>query len=432
MKNRPASIKELCEFMWELEHKFELLDFEIDNVKIWQSERMRIYYRLAERLGILEHPHARISRFAKIRNIFGYIKNSFRDNLWTLRKSECVVVSHPRTVFSDGEYIDIYTKEMIDEIRLTSKVLELEDSHLGVHRKTRSSFTHYTDWIALMFRLLHPFVNVNINEQAQTMLADLEAEIFKTCKVHIDIQKFIPQRIKVFKALLFIYRRVFHVISPKILYVLVSYGKAPMIQAAKENNIYVVELQHGVFSRYHLGYSFPGREKPLDYFPDQFNVWSIYWKKLMDFPIDNERVVIDRFRFLESQKAKYTHIIKRSDQIIVLSQAALGEEMAAVIFKNIDRFKDYSVKYKLHPEEYESWYRYPSLQKLSKLRNVEILKGEVPLYELFASSTIQIGVFSTALYEGVEFQCKTMLIDLPGIEYMDKFIETQKNVEVLR
>jgi hypothetical protein len=432
LKNKPESIKELCEFIWYLENKYELLDLEIDNVKVWQSERMRIYYRMAEGLGILDHPHAHISRFAKVTNFFRYIKNSFRDNFLSLEKSDCMIISHPRTVFVDGEYIDIYTKEIIDELHHSSKVLEFEDNYLGTHRKRRSSFTHYTDWIALVFRFIYPFENVNISMQDESILADLEREIFEKCKINMGLQKYIPQRIKAFKALLYIYRKIFKVISPKTLYILVSYGKAPIIQAAKESNIYVIELQHGVFSRYHLGYSFPGREEPLDYFPDQFNVWSDYWKKLMDLPIDDEKVVIDRFRFLESQKEKYTHILKCPNQIVVLSQAALGEEMAAAILKHIDRFKEYSIKYKLHPEEYERWCRYPSLQKLSKLQNVEILKGEIPLYELFASSAIQIGVFSTALYEGVEFQCKTILIDLPGIEYMHEFIEAQRDVEVLR
>ena len=42
---------------------------------------------------------------------------------------------------------------------------------------------------------------------------------------------------------------------------------------------------------------------------------------------------------------------------------------------------------------------------------------------MFSVSEYQLGVFSTALYEGVEFGCKTILADLPGIEYMDQFIK---------
>ena len=47
---------------------------------------------------------------------------------------------------------------------------------------------------------------------------------------------------------------------------------------------------------------------------------------------------------------------------------------------------------------------------------------DVDLYEFLSRVEYQVGVFSTTLYEGVEFNCKTILLYLPGIKYMDKFI----------
>jgi hypothetical protein len=37
-----------------------------------------------------------------------------------------------------------------------------------------------------------------------------------------------------------------------------------------------------------------------------------------------------------------------------------------------------------------------------------------------------VGAFSTAIYEGLAFNCKTFIIDVPGIEYLDDLIE--KNI----
>jgi len=50
----------------------------------------------------------------------------------------------------------------------------------------------------------------------------------------------------------------------------------------------------------------------------------------------------------------------------------------------------------------------------------------VQLYELFAKSDYQVGAFSTAIYEGLAFDCKTFIIDVPGTEYLDDLIN--KNI----
>ena len=41
-------------------------------------------------------------------------------------------------------------------------------------------------------------------------------------------------------------------------------------------------------------------------------------------------------------------------------------------------------------------------------------------------ATAQIGAFSTAIYEGLAFNCKTFIIDVPGVEYLDDLID--KNI----
>jgi len=49
----------------------------------------------------------------------------------------------------------------------------------------------------------------------------------------------------------------------------------------------------------------------------------------------------------------------------------------------------------------------------------------IPLYKLFAESRIQVGVNSTAIYEGLSFGLQTILLDLPGVEYMDYLVKEQ-------
>ena len=431
MKNKPTTIKELCEFIWYLEDKYELLDFELDGVKVWQYTRMQFYYKLAEATGVLSQPHSRLSKMDKVKHLFSFIKNSFSDNYFTLKQKDVVVVSHPRVVNVDGELIDIYTKHFIDELIESGKdIVEFESPHLGVHKKQKQNFAHYTDWIALVQRVYKQFLKVNTSSDELNILKKVEKEINSICKSNIDLVSFSIKNIKTYKAIYKIYNKIFKKVKPKVYYTVVSYGQAPIIKAAKDNFIDVVELQHGTFSKYHLGYSFPNREKPLDYFPNKLYVWSEFWKKMIKLPIDDEYVVVDEFRYLNEQKSKFGHIKKKNNQLIVLSQGAIGNDIAEKFLEYYDRFKEFDIKYKLHPGEFDRWQNYPALKKLIEFDNVEIVKNEIPLYILFAESSLQIGVFSTALYEGVEFGCDTLLLNINGIEYMDRFIELY-DVEIL-
>ncbi|MDD3591330.1 MAG: hypothetical protein PHO65_01665 [Sulfurovum sp.] len=429
---KPASIKELCEFIWYLEDKYDLLDFEIDGIKVWQHSRMHFYYKLAEASGVLLQPHSGFSTADKFKSVWGYAKNSLRDNFFTLKKADVVVFSHSRAVKVDDEFIDVYTKYFIDELRQSgTDIVELESAHLGVHPKKRKKFVRYTDWIALFQKVYKLFLKVNIAGEKLEIFKKVEDEINSICHSNVDLVTYVPKSIKTYKATYKIYNKIFQKIKPKVLYTVVSYGQAPIIKAAKDNSIEVVELQHGTFSKYHLGYSFPNRNEPLEYFPDKFFVWNEFWKKMIKLPLSDENLVVDGFRYLDAQKSKFEHLKKKENQLVVLSQGAIGNIMAEKFLECYDRFKEYDIKYKLHPGEFDRWQSYPALKILSEFTNVEVLTDGVHLYELFATSSLQVGVFSTALYEGTEFGCDTILLDVNGIEYMDRFIELY-GVEVLK
>ena len=56
--------------------------------------------------------------------------------------------------------------------------------------------------------------------------------------------------------------------------------------------------------------------------------------------------------------------------------------------------------------------------------NFEVIdNSEIPLYRLLAESNYQVGAFSTAIYEGMMFGCKTFILDVPVVEYLDDLVE---------
>ena len=126
-------------------------------------------------------------------------------------------------------------------------------------------------------------------------------------------------------------------------------------------------------------------------------------------------------------------------QILFISQGVIGKYLSKLAYELADNLnqnemeeddnEDYTFIYKLHPGEYGTWREnYDYLTKaIDEFDNFTVIdKSEPPLYELFAKSNYQIGAFSTAIYEGLAFNCKTFIIDVPGVEYLDDLIN--KNI----
>jgi len=90
------------------------------------------------------------------------------------------------------------------------------------------------------------------------------------------------------------------------------------------------------------------------------------------------------------------------------------------------KMPDYSIIFKLHPKQYGSWREQFREMLCAVPPNVSILGEKGPsLYELFATSAIQVGVFSTALYEGLGFGLRTIICQLPGYIFVEKLIEAK-------
>ncbi|NOR71740.1 MAG: hypothetical protein GQ532_18975 [Methylomarinum sp.] len=418
------SIKSLCEYIWSIEEKYDLLDFDIQGVKPWQAMRVTIYYELAQELGIYSLPHTKFSYKDKIINLFSIVKNSLIYNPFFLKKSDALVFPHSRTVNIEGKYIDIYSDFLINELRDSNvNVSVLEFFYLGKHNAQKNSYKKYMDFFCLSNLIVKPFFTCRLSKKERKFLFVLENEIFSETGVKINFNQKFECFVREFRALSYQFELLFNKIKAETIYLIVSYEKSAIISVARKLGIKVVEIQHGTFSQYHLGYSFPARSKPLDYFPDEFYVWDDFWKNLIKLPIPSNNIKNYGFKYLEYEKNKYTDFKKQKNRIIVLSQGVLGDQLANTLLENFSVFKDMDVYYKLHPGEYARWHQYRVLIELSKLSNFTVLT-ECNLYEEFSKSEFMAGVFSTAIYEGDMFGCKPMLFDLPGIEYMDTYIKS--------
>ena len=100
-----------------------------------------------------------------------------------------------------------------------------------------------------------------------------------------------------------------------------------------------------------------------------------------------------------------------------MSEDLTGKKLSKVCYKMFISLHDkYNFVYKLHPNEWKTWKsEYPYLVN----SGVQVIdNNEKDLYYYFSISDIQIGVYSTALFEGYGFNLITILYYIEG--YTDK------------
>src|SRR5699024_11066848 len=88
------------------------------------------------------------------------------------------------------------------------------------------------------------------------------------------------------------------------------------------------------------------------------------------------------------------------------------------------------ILFKLHPGEYDVWKtEYTNLYDYKdKIQVIE--DSGYHIYKYFAESSIQIGVYSFALFEGIGFGLKTFIISTGLVDHMNSLI-SESNISVI-
>lgn len=429
------TIEDIACRLIELERKYRLLEVEINGVKIWQAMRMQIFLEIGLKTGCYEVPHTiKDSPLDRFRAVGSFARSIlFHNPYFGGGGKEILVFDHNRKVRIRGEFIDVHTKYFIDELLERGVSFEVyERPYMNRHYSKNEPYRRHLDIILILTTLYGVLFPSRIKAADRRFLAQLQSEINSDFHIDIDVLKMFLKEIARFRIKYRLLKALLKKKGAREVYLVVGYGEAPLIKAARDLGIATVEFQHGIFSEYALGYHYPSVPKNLlEYFPDRLYVWDEYWKDMCELPLTDDRIVSYGFQHLQKTREEYSRVSKNEKQIIVISQGIAGPKMSDIILKNIDDLKDYTIVYKLHPGEYDRWRQYKSLVSLSGYDNVKVIdNNEVPLYRLLAESWYLIGLSSTVIFEALSFGCTILLVDLPGIEHMNKLIEAGKAAKI--
>jgi hypothetical protein len=426
-QDKPDTIAQLCQRIWEIEKRHQLLDLTLSGVHIWQACRMHIYYKLAEGCGLYEHPHvAAEGRWPFLLKLEFFIRSLTFDNPFLNPKAvDFAVFDHARSKALEGKNVDIYSYFLCKELAVSG------DSFIVFERPFLNQYTKDHDFerrrvgaidAIAGFASNIPFMVLSASERK--MVRDLQADIQHSFGVRLDLQGLFSLQIRRFMVRRFLYGKLLDRFAIKKVYLVVSYYLSPLIDSCKRRGIPVHELQHGVINKYHLGYSFPGREPgTLQYFPDALLQWGGNWPTTKHLPLSDSQRIDYGFKYFTASSAHYRDRKRNPQKALIVSQSVHGNSLAAFIRDNIASLEGWDICYKLHPSEFNRHNDYHDLKLLSATaKNFSVVEGG-DLHELLAESTAVIGVFSTVLFEALEFDCDVYICPLSGWEYMDELLE---------
>jgi hypothetical protein len=420
---------EIDEF-YKIEQEFNVFKIRVNGVLIWERIRFDLYRKLSEKVGAGKAVyHTERSIRNKVRGLFTYLLNTLKKNPFFIGKKEIVVFGHPRRKQDEnGVWWDIYCDPIYKNIDLD--YVHFETPYSMEHKKPASTRNmKYLDIVNILVNLPLPkqFPKLKIINKNRRKIAAIEKSISEKYGVSINIWALIRESLQERLMTRWIYKFVLKKIQPKIVFVVVSYTKETLIEVCKDLGIPVVELQHGTINNDHVGYNYPGGITKKT-FPDFFFSFGAYWLKQVNLPIDDKKQIIHiGYPYMDIIKEKYSSL-KKENIILFLSQGTIGEDLSKFAVEVNNSFKEYKVVYKLHPGEYNQWKKiYPWLVDT----NIEVIDSDnPPLYELFSKSKIQIGVSSTALYEGLSFGLQTFIYRKNGWQRLTDLTEQNLAIEI--
>jgi len=413
-------LKELVNQFLDFEKNY--FRYQEEGCSYWELLRFSIFRSLTEELGIMDKAQDKLKpgfmdRIGQIgKSLPDYI---LRSPLWGKKKDLFFNCSPRRRLREDGRYWDIYSDYLL-KILDPQRAYALESYYQDGHFKPpRTENLKYFDIYNVGMKIRMKLSKYKLSSGTEKWCREIEKEIKVKWGVTVNVRFRLRYTISSGQERERYYIRLLKRTQPKIVFLVVGYGKEYIVSACRRLGIPSVELQHGVISSYHMGYEFGGEEKKL--FPDYLFVFGPYWKQSCRFPVSQDRIKVLGYPYLTESGEITSTSRKEETNLLFISQGVIGRALAEFAVRCAHLLPDYNVQFKLHPGELKRWRQDYSILLDSAVEVIEDSKATI--YELYRKTNWVFGVYSTALYEAFAFDCRVVIVDLPGVDYMQDLIQ---------
>lgn len=366
----------------------------IYNLKFWSYVRFSIFWSFYsdEYFDGREFSKSKLIR----KYIFGLFKGLLNIIMLSGNKYDFLFINTSRrTNIIDNNNVDIYTYPVIKTLSKKYKILLLDIS------KFDNSNEYPCDFLAMRFTFIFNKVFsflYRFSKKDKDYLCDLEVSLNKLFQKEVNSSKIIMKEIIRHKIEYRMYKIIFRLFSPRLLFYTNNGVIGGIIQAANELGIKTIELQHGGISHLHIAYNSSKFDEKIN--PNYFFSFGEYWNNAIKLKSKKINIGFPYMELVEDSLSN--NIIKENNSILVISKGKFQRNLFIKITNKIlNSLQGFKIYYKLNPSEYNNWkHNYPlSFQTNPNLKIID--NNHKPLNYFYKKATYLIGSGSTCIYEGV-------------------------------
>lgn len=347
------------------------------------------------------------------------------EDLWGIMKlhhADYVVktLSSARADIKDGLFEDVHFDQFLKTSSSFIKIESINNPLLFPRRREAVIQTNFTTTLPSI--LASRLAKIDCRESIQSLAQSISGEIENILGVNKFSPDVIAESLYNFYWLKKVYNYIFKRINPKYL-LTANPGEYPLIAAAKEINVKVIELQHGFLSRYYPAYSWATYAKPFKSnmpIPDLIFLYGEYWlEEMKSNGFWNEELRAVGSVRLDQFVTKEQKIKDDTCTILLTTQGTDTSRLILFIADFLQLAKGklkLNLYIKLHPNYDTSIDLYEA--KFSSDKRVHIVSSTSPLttFELMKMANLHCSIFSTCHYEALGLGIPTIVLPLAGYE----------------
>jgi len=403
----------------QIERDFATHELALEGVHVWSALRQQVFNRTLVNSGMAKpfQTKKRLSRW-KIA-VAGPINFLWRNPLLRRGQADYLVMKWERLQKVGSEFQDAISRQVLAELP-DKRTLKL-DSADDLWQPGDGTFS--LSPITFIAKVVARILPAKLSPAEVERIAQIEQAMRDRLGVKVPLQTWFRRYARFFRCRAWFFEQVIRRWGIKIVFVVVYYGKPELLAAAKRAGARVIDLQHGLMSQRHLAYDFAEGINP-HYRPDAILLFGDHWRraarhapgvKLIVGGAPHIRASID----LARQQASGT----RRPEVLFLSQPSICDQLLAfaLAFSKLEGAP--KVLYRPHPGD-----RIEALNAAigaANATNIELVAGGGGARTLALQGELkyQVGVYSTALLEGVAVGCSSFVAPMPGWAYMAQHVE---------
>lgn len=391
---------------FKMECKYNLFALrDSQNNPIWDILRFDIYSYYT---FVFSNSKDKSSLYKKIKVFFiGFFRVLISFFHLLLKKADVVFFEHPRYLMKNGKFADIAILDFYN--REEKRKLSISNYKALQYHQYYIEYDFFFIYYKIFYK--HKILEKEVVDKIFEALTSLNLDLISLNQI-LDIYNIFLAE-KQYYTWLLKFKKVKKIIFNR------TNNRKGLILAAKTLDIPIFEVQHGMFTKNHLIYSYPNilcKDEDI-IVPNLLFTFDECWGKNINVPF--RRLAVGNSYFaLDGECLDEIKKSKNRNKLLVISSKVHSEILKKVVCDILGKTNNIEIIYKLHPNEFSDVIYYKEF--FSKFRQVNVIANEIAIKDLFKMTKLVLLINSTIFYEALNY-------GLPIVVYKkmnyDSFIE---------